>query len=324
MSDSISKLVSKRIMVTGAGGFLAEALARQIAFCSARFLPLYHSHVDLTQAGATDHIIRSQCPDYVIHAAGYNGGIAFNEANAADIFYKNTMMGLNVIHACNQANVRKMISVVASCAYPDITEEFLSPDQFLTGQPHPSVACHGYAKRNLQLASKFYHKQHGLNAVCACITTIYGPGDSFDLKQTKVTAALVRRFCDAVHKKEKEVELWGSGNQRRQLIYVDDAAQLLLLALANYENHDVPINIATGEDISLLQLAETIAELSGFDGEIVWNTTYPDGQYRKQLAYWDIASMAAESENWFPITRLEDGLRNTIRFYRENYLKCEN
>lgn len=255
----------------------------------------------------------------VIHCAGFNGGIEFNRQFPADIFYNNTVMGLNVIDMCRQFEVPKVLSVVASCAYPEYIYEGgecklndeMYADEFLDLPPNDTVACHGYAKRNLQLASQFYAQQYGLRATTACITTMYGPGDSFHPMRTKVLGALIAKFTNAAIEEHESVTLWGTGSAKREFIYVDDAAEALVRSFGGpYEDSTKPINIGTGFEYSIKELANMIAKIIGYKGKILWDESKPDGQLRKRL-YMD-------SDIGFSLTPMEQGIEETIRYYITN------
>ncbi len=273
-------------------------------------------------------------PDYVFNLAGYNGGIGFNKLNPGKIFIENTLMGLNLISNCIRHRVQKIVSVVASCSYSPVQfvgdacsdigahyilerHDLLEEESFLELTPHESVACHGYAKRNLQLASYFANKQYGLNAVCACPTTLFGSEDSFDPERTKVLGALVKKFVDAADAKADEVVLWGSGKPLREFLYVEDAAKLLLRVMECYDDSSMPLNLGSGQELSIKELAELIAKQVGFNGKISWDTSKPDGQYRKRL---DLTRMEAILGKFY-FTPLETGVLAAIESYRSQ--KCQ-
>jgi GDP-L-fucose synthase len=252
-------------------------------------------------------------PDYCIHAAGYNGGIEFNRMYPADILFSNAVMGLNLHHACEWAGVKKLISIMTSCAYPDTGMEILEEDQFWNGLPNETIRAHGIAKRVLQAASEAYSKQYEFNSVSVCVTNLYGPNDTFNLVRTKVVGALIRKFVEAKHKEEEQVECWGTGSPMREFMYVDDAAEAIVQALQKYEDNTAPLNIGTGSDISIKQLVEYINEAVGYEGEIFWNTEKPDGQMKKLLSvekmkkYIDIET-----------TDVKEGIAKTVEWYSLN------
>lgn len=308
----------RRVFITGASGFLGRHLTRYLESLAADVWVTTGKHVyDLTDHAQTEACIHELGRiESVFHLAGFNGGIAWNMAFPAQIFAQNTAMALNVLDACKNNGVRKVVSVVASCAYPAVT---FSPEcseySFLGEEPHETVACHGYAKRNLQLASSFYHQEYGLNAVCACPTTLYGPGDSYDPKRTKVMGAMVKRFVDAVDENKSEVTCWGSGRPKREFLYVEDAAKMLVQVMDRYNDSFLPLNLGTGQEVSIRELAEMVAGIVGYKGTIRWDTDVLDGQTRKRL---DLTRMQQYVD--VPLTPLEEGISKTI----EDYRQCKN
>jgi GDP-L-fucose synthase len=315
-----------RVLVTGGTGFLGKHLCRALDKVGSMTQSV-GSGLDLTWGPCVNQVFRRARPDYVFHLAGWNGGISFNENFPSDIFFRNTLMGLNVLEACRTFGVKKVVSVVASCAYGDDkdtkhlemfncrgTKEsgILEEEDFLSCRPNPSVACHGYAKRNLQLASSYYRQQYGLLAVCDCPTTLYGPGDSYDPNRTKVMGGMVKRFCDAVAKGEQEVTCWGSGRPLREFLYVEDAAKLLVETMLRYDDSDLPLNLGTGQELSVKEVAETVAAAAGYAGSIRWDTSKPDGQMRKRL---DTTRMEAILPT-FTFTPLRVGVDRAVEDYR--------
>lgn len=322
-------LKHSRVLVTGGTGFLGghvvSALEGQGAIVYSPFRGNEEFGVDLTDRGHVETMFANCLDagplDYVFHLAGFNGGIQFNLDAPADIFRRNTMMALNVLDACHRWGVQKVVSVVASCAYPaelmrhteyQHETELMHEDIFLEDMPHPTVACHGYAKRNLQLVSQFYRQQYGLRAVCACPTTLYGPGDSYDPRRTKVMGGMVKRFVDAVDNGEQEVVCWGTGAPKREFLYVEDAAKLLLQVLEHYEDSTMPLNLGTGQELTVKEVAETVARGVMFFGRIGWDASRPDGQMRKRL---DLTRMR-ETLPGVELTPLDEGIRRTAADYR--------
>ena len=319
---NIDTLREANVLITGAGGFFGQHLydvlveeygCRHVLGIQGvgRERPVLFCQYDLTDPSQVEALFAEYYIDYVFHLAGYNGGIQFNLDFPADIFFRNTLMGLNLLDACRRHGVKKVVSVVASCAYGDRRGTMTEKD-FLRGRPNPSVACHGYAKRNLQLASSFYRSQYGLMAVCACPTTLYGPGDSFHPTRTKVMGGMIKRFVDAVDEGKQEVTCWGTGAALREFIFVRDAARLLVETLLHYEDSDQPLNLGTGQEVSIKQLAETVARCVEFRGTINWDTSKPDGQLRKRL---NLTRMK-KTLPAINFTPLEQGIRQTAKCYR--------
>lgn len=334
-------LEGMRALVTGSEGFVGKHLVAKLMELGAKYVFTVLHRVDpaegcdLTNMEHTLQMLKNATAnaplDYVFHLAGFNGGIQFNLDFPADIFYKNTVMGLNLLRACAKTRVRKVVSVVASCAYPDKTyakmynslfgHRTIEPGvcnelNFFEGTPNPTVACHGFAKRNLQLATQFYHAQYGLDAVCACPTTIYGPGDSFDPERTKVMGGMIKRFVDAHRKQDPEVTVWGTGDPLREFIYVKDCVELLIRTARMYNCHNRPLNLGTGQELSISDLAEKVASIVGYQGKIVFDRTRADGQKRKQL---DLSRMVQVLGKVPRPTPLNEGIMETVKFYRETY-----
>jgi nucleoside-diphosphate-sugar epimerase len=307
-------LEQKRVMVTGANSMIGRATIKALLQRKATVLPVYHGTCDLMINNQVDVTFHELKPDYVIHLAGYNGNILFNKQYPADIFYRTTVMGLNVLNCAAKYKVDKVVTALASCAYKD-TDEILKVENFNDGMPNRTVEAHGLSKKALYHFSRQLNKQHGLNAVCTIFNTAYGPYDSFSVEKTKVVGGLITRFVAAVENGVNRVACWGTGHPRREFIYCDDAAEGLVQTLEKYDNVELPINLGFNEDISIRELAEMIAELTGFEGEILWDTEKPDGQYRKLLDSSKMAEYDIVIENK---TTLEEGLKRTIEWYKKN------
>ena len=325
----LTDLINSKIIITGGSGFLGRHLYKSLINAGCKNVIPYghrtsgpagtrHYWVNLLSGSSTGDMFWHELPDYVFHLAGYNGGIQFNLDKPFDILLKNSKMAQNVLKAAIKYKTKKVVSVVASCAYPewDYTSDkpnfqMFEPD-FFTGPPHDSVACHGYAKRHLQLLSAYANKQYGLEAVCACPTTLYGPGDSYDPERTKVMGGMIKRFVDAVNNGDQEVTVWGTGRPMREFLFVKDAADLLIKTMLYYDRSDTPINLGTGQELTIKSLAETVAKIVGFTGNINFDTSKKDGQYRKRLHLTRMKSFFGD--NYLP-TPLEDGIKQTINDY---------
>tara|TARA_R110002110_G_scaffold140581_1_gene327971 strand:+ start:441 stop:1394 length:954 start_codon:yes stop_codon:yes gene_type:complete len=303
----------KKVLVTGGEGFLGRAIVSKLLEKEANPIIVRHGEVNLNDLQTLIHFLNSVKPDYCIHAAGYNGGIEFNRMYPADILFSNTVMGLNLHHACEYVGVKKLVSIMTSCAYPDTGMEVLKEEDFWNGLPNGTIRAHGIAKRILQAASEAYNKQYELNSVAVCVTNLYGPNDTFNLVRTKVVGALIRKFVEAKTEEEEQVECWGTGDPMREFMYVDDAAEAIIQALQKYDDHSQPLNIGTGKDISIKELVEYIKEAVGYEGDVFWNTEKPDGQMKKLLSvekmkdYIDIE----------PIS-VKDGIIKTVGWYSLN------
>ena len=306
------------IVVTGGEGFLGTALCKKITEKGATPVVLKHKETNLHDLQAVIHFLTAIKPDFCIHAAGYNGGIEFNRMYPADILYSNTVMGLNIHHACEYIGVKKILSIMTSCAYPDTGMDLLKEVTFWDGLPNITIRAHGIAKRILQTASEAYNNQYELNASTVCVTNLYGPNDTFDLVRTKVVGALIRKFVEAKIEEEDVVECWGTGNPMREFMYVEDAAEAIVQALQKYDDCSQPLNIGTGKDISIKKLVEYIVSAVNYEGEIFWNLEKPDGQMKKLLdtsrmkEYVDITSLDVES-----------GIKKTVEWYSINKDKAD-
>ena len=307
-----------KVLVTGGEGFLGTALVEVVQSRGATPIILRSSEVNLLDLYALIQFLDANKPDYCIHAAGYNGGIEFNRMYPADILFANAVMGLNIHHACEYVNVKKLINIMTSCAYPDTGMEILKEETFWNGLPNKTIRAHGIAKRVLQAASEAYNEQYDFNSVSACVTNLYGPNDTFNLVRTKVVGALIRKFTEAVLQEDDSVECWGTGSPMREFMYVDDAAEAIVQALEKYEDHSQPLNIGTGNDISIKQLVEYISSAVGFEGEVDWNTDKPDGQLKKLLD----TSRMKDVINIEPIS-VKDGIEKTTKWYVTNKEKAD-
>ena len=330
-------LSTKTVLITGGEGFLGSAVHDVILARNAVPLILRHEEVNLMELNATVVYLLKVKPDYCIHCAGYNGGIEFNQMYPADILYTNTIMGLNLYHACEYAQIKKLVSVMTSCAYPDTGMEDLKEETFWNGKPNKTIRAHGIAKRILQAASEAYKKQYNFNSTSVCVTNLYGPRDTFNLVRTKVVGALIRKFVEAQAEYELEksrcveagqpvaeiekpvVECWGTGSPRREFMYVSDAAECIVQALEKYENSSSPLNIGTGKDITIKELVDHIVDAIGYDGDVFWNEDKPDGQLKKLLN----PSKMKEIIQIDP-TNIREGLRKTIDWYTNNKEKADS
>jgi len=295
---------------------IGRATTKILQHRGAIVIPVLHDECNLLDYAQTYNEVKNAKADYCIHAAGYNGNISFNKLYPADIFYNTTLMGLNTLKACAELDVKKVVSTLASCAYRSTDDELRESD-FWVGLPDESVEGHGLSKKTIHAFSKQIHKQYGTIAVCTVFNTAYGPYDSFDVHKTKVVGGLIKKFVAAAAHNEDTVECWGTGKPRRELIFCEDAAEGVVQALEKYDDVMFPINIGFNEDINIKELAETISRLAGFKGELYWDKTKPDGQYRKIL---DSSRMDEYGISLTSRTSLEDGLNKTIQWFRKNEL----
>lgn len=308
----MSDLTDKRILLTGGAGFLGSALVKKLLSMgvSGNNLSIPRSQeCDLKKwdncARAVEEI------DIVIHLAAKVGGIGYNMNNPGSLFYDNAIMGIQLMEAARQAGVKKFTAVGTICAYPKITPVPFRESELWYGYPEETNAPYGLAKKMLLVQSQAYRRQYGFNAIYVLPVNLYGPGDNFNPESSHVIPALIKKFCEAIRTDSKTVEVWGTGAATREFLYVDDAATAIALATERYNKPD-PVNIGTGKEISIKDLVSLIAELTGFDGEIIWDTSKPDGQPNRCL---DVRR--AETEFGFIAeTPFRQGLQKTIQWYK--------
>lgn len=307
-----------RVLVTGGSGFLGRCIvdaAHQAGYevlapRSATFNLETGEHTD---AWFADAIERGGPIDVIIHAAAHYGGIGINQAEPATIFHRNTLMAARVFDLAARHHVRKVLPVGSACAYPGHLSDDLCEDDFWAGPLHDSVEAYGFTKKIQLVAQRAYHKQFGLRSNHLILTNLYGPHDVFTEYRSHVVSALIKKFADAVQAGHDHITLWGDGSPIREFLYVNDAAEAIVRAVDL--PHDLePVNIGTGIGTRIRELAELIAEFTGFAGRIEWNTSKPNGVARKVL---DVARMK-HVLNWEPPTSLREGLESTIRWYLAN------
>jgi len=305
----------KRVMVTGGGGFLGTHLLARFKRAGADVAAPRSAECDLTlREGARAAFERSR-PAVVVHAAADVGGIGYNRLYPADIFRNNLTMTCNVLEACRRHGVEKLVIIGSACAYPGDVTGTLNEADFLAGPMHPSVECYGFSKRGLYLGARAYREQYGFDSIFLVLTNLYGPHDKFDPDESHVVAALVRKFAEAAERGGPVVECWGTGAPIREFLYAPDCAEAVLRAAERYDAPE-PLNIGTGIGTSIRELAEMLARITGFEGELRWDASKPDGAMKKVL---DVSRMK-EALDWRPPTGLQDGLRATVEWYRANCL----
>ena len=301
----------RRVTVTGGAGFLGTAVVRDLEQIGARVSVVRSNDHDLRDAAAARDAVAGA--DTVIHLAARVGGIGFNRRNPAPLVYDNLVIGANVFEQSRQAGVRKLVAACSVCAYPKFTPAPFSEDDLWNGYPEESNAPYGLAKKMLLVLSDAYRRQYGFDSCAPVLANLYGPNDNFDLEDSHVIAAMIRKFVEARERGDGEVVLWGTGKPSREFLYVDDASRALLLAAERLETSD-PVNVGTGRETRIRDLAETIRRLSGFEGEIVWDSSRPDGQPARFL---DV-TRARELMGFEAEVSLEEGLQSTIEsFERE-------
>jgi GDP-L-fucose synthase len=300
------------VCVTGGTGFLGsyllDGLRRRGA---AHVVAPSSSQYDLVEPDAVRRLLRDARPDLVLHLAANVGGIGANRAHPAEFFHDNLMMGVQMMHESWKAGVDKFVAVGTVCAYPKFTPVPFHEDDLWNGYPEETNAPYGLAKKMLLVQSQAYRNQYGFNAIFVIPVNLYGPRDNFDLETSHVIPALIRKCLEARQAGNHEVVVWGDGTPTREFLYAGDAAEGILLAAERYDGAE-PVNLGSGEEISIRDLAQQIARLVGFTGRIVWDTSKPNGQPRRAL---DV-SRARERFGFVAQTRLEEGLRRTVEWYR--------
>lgn len=300
--------------MTGGGGFLGsfvvEALRRH--GCTEPFVVRSRDY-DLRREADIVRLLADARPDVVIHLAATVGGIGANRENPGRFFYDNLMMGVQLIEEARRAGVGKFVAVGTVCSYPKFAPVPFREDDLWNGYPEETNAPYGLAKKMLLVQSQAYRQQYGFNSVFLLPVNLYGPRDNFDPATSHVIPALVRKCVEAVERDARTITVWGTGAATREFLYVEDAAEAIVLAAERYDDAD-PMNLGAGFEISIKELAELIARLTGFRGDLVWDTSRPDGQPRRMLD----TSRAAERLGFVAKTPFEEGLRRTIAWYRQS------
>ena len=296
-----------RVLVTGGGGFLGSHLVERLRANGSEPFVARQADYDLTRADDTARLFDDAQPELVFHLAAEVGGIGANRANPGRYWYANLMMGAHVLEQARVHETGKVVTLGTICEYPKFTPVPFREDELWNGYPEETNAPYGVAKKAILVGAQTYREQYGLNAIHLLPVNLYGPRDNFNLDTSHVIPALIRKM----HESPDEVVLWGDGSPTREFFYVQDCVEGLMLAAERYDSAE-PVNLGTGAEISIRELAELIAELSGFEGEIVWDTSMPNGQPRRQL---DV-SRAKELFGFEAKTSLRDGLERTIAWYR--------
>lgn len=308
-------LHSKKILVTGGAGFLGSYVVQELlkeGVVKKNILIPRSKDYDLRKEDVCKKVAKGK--DIIIHLAGNVGGIGKNQKNPATLFYDNILMGIHLTHAAMTQRVKKLVIIGTICSYPKYAPIPFKEDDLWMGYPEETNAPYGLAKKLLLVAIQSYQKQYGLNGIYLLLVNLYGPLDNFDLETSHVIPALIRKIDEAKRNNKKYVEVWGDGTPTREFIYVEDAARAIVMATKKY-NKTEPINIGGGKEISIKNLVELIAKYMNFKGEIIWDTTKPNGQPRRLLD----TSRAMLEFNFAAKTNFEQGLRKTIQWYHTFY-----
>lgn len=295
--------------ITGGGGFLGSVVARRAAELGAEVKVIRSGEFDLLDPEAARRALDGA--QLVINLAANVGGIGYNRKNPAPLLRDNVLMAINVFDAAIAAGTEKLVTAGSVCAYPKFTDVPFREDDIWNGYPEETNAPYGIAKRVAQELTDTYHRQYGLDAVMPILANLYGPGDDFDLEDSHVIPALVRKFSDAADAGADSVQLWGTGTASREFLYVEDAARALLLAAEHLESTE-PVNVGTGTETTIRDLAEMIRNLTGFSGAIEWEPSQPDGQPKRSLE----VSRARDLFGFESEIGLADGLAETVAYWR--------
>jgi GDP-L-fucose synthase len=302
----------QRVVVTGGAGFLGTHVVAALRKREAgRVIVPLREQYDLREREAVHDLLNETRPTMLIHLAAVVGGIGANRARPAEFFYDNLMMGTQLLHESWRACVAKFVAIGTVCAYPKFTLVPFREEDLWNGYPEETNAPYGLAKKMLLVQSQAYRQQYGYNSIFLLPVNLYGPGDSFDLESSHVIPALIRKCLEAQACGEKQIVAWGDGSPTREFLYVEDAAEGILLASERY-NDSEPVNLGSGFEISIKSLLEKIAHYTGFDGRIVWNSDKPNGQPRRALD----TERAHRFFGFRATTDFDEGLQRTIAWYR--------
>jgi GDP-L-fucose synthase len=308
------KLQHSRVLVTGGSGFLGSRVVATLQQRGVKeiFAPR-SKEFDLREKSAIQACLETYRPDLVIHLAAVVGGIGANQQNPGRFFYENAIMGIEMMEQSRLAGVGKFVQLGTVCSYPKFAPTPFREESLWDGYPEETNAPYGLAKKMMLVQAQAYREQYDFNAIYLVPVNLYGPGDNFDLETSHVIPALIRKYVEAQEKGEDHVIAWGTGNASREFLYVDDAAEGIVLGAEYYDGNE-PVNLGAGRETTIRNLTETIARLCGYEGEVVWDTSRPDGQPRRMLD-------TSRAREWFGFearTSLEDGLKQTIEWFKNN------
>lgn len=300
----------RKVLVTGASGFVGSNLMPMLKKMPCRVIAPSRRDYDLLEQGQVRRMFQDHRPDVVFHLAGLIGGIGANRARPADFCYENLLMGTMMLHESWRASVHKYITLIGGCSYPAHAPSPIKETELFNGMPQAESAPYSLAKAMSVIQAQSYRRQHGFDAIVLVPGNLYGPHDNFDLNNSHVIPALIRKFLEAKAAGQAEVIAWGSGRPTRDFVYVADVCEIILHAAAHYSGSDI-INISSGSVVTIKELTETIAELTGYPGKVTWDTSKPDGQLYKGFDVTRLKEMLGCECR----TSLRDGLRQTIEWF---------
>ncbi|MEX0788943.1 MAG: GDP-L-fucose synthase [Anaerolineales bacterium] len=301
-----------RVLITGGGGFLGSYIQERLRRAeTGEIIAPRKADFDLIQAGAAERLLQQTKPSLVLHLAAHVGGIGANRSHPGEFFYDNLMMGVQLFHEAWRQGVEKFVAIGTVCSYPKFTPVPFHEDDFWAGYPEETNAPYGLAKKMLLVQAQAYRQQYGFPSIYLVPVNLYGPRDNFDLESSHVIPALIRKCVEAEETGQQTVEVWGDGTPTREFLYAADAADGITLAAERYDGPE-PVNLGSGVEISIRDLAELIGRLTGFSGRFVWDLSRPNGQPRRALA----TDRAEERFGFRAQTALEEGLRGTVAWFR--------
>jgi GDP-L-fucose synthase len=309
----------KRVVVTGGVGFLGSFVVERLRREGANVFVPRSADYDLVDVTAIRRLLGEARPEMVLHLAARVGGIGANRENPGRYLYENAMMGLQLFEQCRLAKVPKLVALGTICAYPKFAPVPFREEDLWNGYPEETNAPYGIAKKVMLVQSQAYREQYGMNSIVLFPVNLYGPRDNFDLQSSHVIPAMIRKFVSARQRGDAEVVLWGDGSATREFLYVEDAAEGIVLGAERYDSSD-PVNLGSGEEIAIRDLARTIGRACRFDGKVVWDTTKPNGQPRRRL---DV-TRARERFGFEAGTPFDRGIAATVAWYEEHQKEIES
>jgi len=312
---SVSDLKNKKILITGGAGFLGANVVEKLIQHGAQ-----KENILIPRSKNCDIRVFDNCLkilngiDIVIHLAARVGGIGFNMKYPGALFYDNAIMGINIVEASRINNVEKTVIIGTVCSYPKFTPTPFKEDNIWEGYPEETNAPYGIAKKSLLVQAQSYRAEYGMNIIYLIPVNLYGPKDHFDLENSHVIPALIRKFVEAKNRGDESVEVWGTGEVSREFLYVEDAAEGIVLGTLNY-NKELPVNLGTGYEIKIKDLVNLIKDLVGFKGKVIWDKSKPDGQPRRMLD----TSLAEKEFGFVAATSFQSGLEKTINWFENNF-----